>query len=64
MNSELVVRGLAEEVRGRPAPEGGEECDSCEGVKPHNVKFHWSGASEVSVAGSFSEWQEVKLKRR
>lgn len=64
VNTELVARGLAKEVKVRPAPDGGEECDGREIVRQRSVKFQWSGAGEVSVAGSFSEWKEVKLKRR
>ncbi len=60
MNSDLVAKGFAVEVKGRPSPEGGEMCDNSEG---RNVRFHWSEADRVSVAGSFSNWRELSLKR-
>ena len=62
MNSGLVTAGLAE-FKSRLSPEGREECGA-EGVRQRNVKFQWTGANDVSIAGSFTDWKEVKLKRR
>ncbi len=62
LNSDLVTKGFAAEVKGRLSPEGGEECDGSESVR-RNVRFRWCGADSVSVAGSFSEWKQLTLKR-
>ena len=63
MNSGLVSAGLAVELKTRLEPEGKEGVVSeQEAIK--NVRFRWSSASSVSVAGSFSEWKQVELKRR
>ncbi|XP_064387727.1 tudor and KH domain-containing protein homolog isoform X2 [Halichondria panicea] len=65
LNSDLVASGLAEEVKGRPPPEGREMCEGGEGVRQRNVRFRWSGAPQsVSVAGSFSDWTQLSLNQR
>ena len=59
LNSDLVASSLAEEVKGHPPP-----CEGGDGVRQRNVRFRWSGAQSVSVAGSFSDWREVSLNQR